>query len=83
MGTQTLYVTNRSLLYNLYEAWILIDIEFRWFRKQSDEEREHAIKLMHFQNLRGGRVVMQAVNKPEKDEWGSALEAFQVCGFRC
>ncbi|ETN85233.1 hypothetical protein RB195_007495 [Necator americanus] len=50
----------------------------KWFRKQSDEEREHAIKLMHFQNLRGGRVVMQAVNKPEKDEWGCALEAFQA-----
>ncbi|EPB70971.1 ferritin-like protein [Ancylostoma ceylanicum] len=50
----------------------------KWFRKQSDEEREHAIKLMHFQNCRGGRVIMQAVNKPEKDEWGSALEAFQV-----
>ncbi|VDL79491.1 unnamed protein product [Nippostrongylus brasiliensis] len=50
----------------------------KWFRKQSDEEREHAIKLMHYQNLRGGRVVMQPVNKPEKDEWGSALEAFQA-----
>ncbi|CAJ0595325.1 unnamed protein product [Cylicocyclus nassatus] len=49
-----------------------------WFRKQADEEREHAIAMMHFQNLRGGRVVMQAVNKPEKDEWGNALEAFQA-----
>uniref|UniRef100_A0A183FLG6 Ferritin n=1 Tax=Heligmosomoides polygyrus TaxID=6339 RepID=A0A183FLG6_HELPZ len=50
----------------------------KWLRKQSDEEREHAIKLINFQNLRGGRVVFQAVNKPEKDEWGSALEAFQA-----
>ncbi|CAI4226697.1 unnamed protein product [Auanema sp. JU1783] len=50
----------------------------KWFRKQSDEEREHASELMRFQNLRGGRVVLKAVEKPEKDHWGSALEAFQA-----
>uniref|UniRef100_A0A1I7W9I9 Ferritin n=1 Tax=Heterorhabditis bacteriophora TaxID=37862 RepID=A0A1I7W9I9_HETBA len=50
----------------------------RWFRKQSDEEREHAIHLMKFQNTRGGRVMLQAVNKPEKDEWGTALDAFKA-----
>ncbi|XGW24711.1 hypothetical protein V3C99_006284 [Haemonchus contortus] len=50
----------------------------KWMRKQSDEEREHACKFMKMQNLRGGRVVLQDVNKPEKDEWGSALEAFQA-----
>ncbi|VDO35069.1 unnamed protein product [Haemonchus placei] len=50
----------------------------KWLRKQSDEEREHACKFMKMQNLRGGRVVLQDVNKPEKDEWGSALEAFQA-----
>ena len=31
-----------------------------------------------FQTLRGGRVVFQNIEKPEKDEWGSALEAFTV-----
>ncbi|KAK6055092.1 ferritin-like protein [Cooperia oncophora] len=41
----------------------------KFFRKQSDEEREHAFKIMKMQNLRGGRVVLQAVNKPEKDEF--------------
>ncbi|KAE9418595.1 hypothetical protein Angca_008017, partial [Angiostrongylus cantonensis] len=50
----------------------------KWFRKQSDEEREHAIRLMKFQNIRGGSVVLQAINKPEKDEWGCALDAFQA-----
>ncbi|KAK5983902.1 Ferritin heavy chain B [Trichostrongylus colubriformis] len=50
----------------------------KFLRKQSDEEREHASKFMKFQNLRGGRVVLQDVKKPEKDEWGSALEAFQA-----
>ncbi|KAK6022017.1 ferritin-like protein [Ostertagia ostertagi] len=52
-----------------------------YFKLQSDcseEERGHASKFMKMQNLRGGRVVLQAINKPEKDEWGSALEAFQA-----
>ncbi|GMT29131.1 hypothetical protein PFISCL1PPCAC_28956, partial [Pristionchus fissidentatus] len=50
----------------------------KFMRKSSDEEREHAIGLMKFQTLRGGRVVFNNVEKPEKDEWGSALEAFQA-----
>lgn len=33
---------------------------------------------MKHQQLRGGRIVLQAIPKPEKDEWGSALEAFQA-----
>jgi len=47
-----------------------------FFKKQSDEEREHADKLMKYQNQRGGRVVLQPVSKPTRDEWGSPLEAF-------
>ena len=50
----------------------------KWFRKQSDEEREHGQALMKYQNTRGGRICLQSVQKPEKDEWGSALEAFQA-----
>lgn len=34
--------------------------------------------LMKYQNTRGGRIVLQNIQKPEKDEWGSALEAFQA-----
>lgn len=30
-------------------------------RKQSDEEREHALLLMQFQNMRGGTVKLEAV----------------------
>lgn len=33
---------------------------------------------MKYQNSRGGRIVLQNIQKPEKDEWGSALEAFQA-----
>jgi len=33
----------------------------KFFKKSSDEEREHSEKLMKFQNKRGGRVVLQDI----------------------
>ncbi|GMR50113.1 hypothetical protein PMAYCL1PPCAC_20308, partial [Pristionchus mayeri] len=48
-----------------------------FMRKSSNEKRERAIELMKFQTMRGGRVVFNDINKPEKMEWASALEAFQ------
>ena len=32
-------------------------------------------KLIKFQNMRGGVVGLQDVVKPDRDEWGSLLEA--------
>lgn len=32
-----------------------------FFKKSSDEEREHAEKFMKYQNKRGGRVVLQPI----------------------
>uniref|UniRef100_A0A914Y7S0 Ferritin n=1 Tax=Panagrolaimus superbus TaxID=310955 RepID=A0A914Y7S0_9BILA len=49
-----------------------------FFAEQSEEEREHAQILMKYQNTRGGRLVLQNVQKPEKDEWGTALEAYEA-----
>uniref|UniRef100_A0A8C6NJC1 Ferritin n=1 Tax=Nothobranchius furzeri TaxID=105023 RepID=A0A8C6NJC1_NOTFU len=48
-----------------------------FFKENSDEEREHAEKLLAFQNKRGGRIFLQDVRKPERNEWGSGLEAMQ------
>jgi len=50
----------------------------KFFKESSDEEREHAEKLMKYQNTRGGRIVLQDIKKPERDEWGTGLEAMQV-----
>ncbi|KAH8041499.1 hypothetical protein HPB51_016944 [Rhipicephalus microplus] len=50
----------------------------KFFKKSSDEEREHAQKLMKYQNMRGGRVVLQAIQKPSRDEWGAGLDAMQA-----
>jgi len=50
----------------------------KFFNSSSKEEREHAELLMKFQNQRGGRIVLQDIKKPERDEWGSGLEAMQA-----
>jgi len=34
---------------------------------------------MKFQNKRGGRIVLKAVDKPERDDWGTPLEAMKMC----
>lgn len=38
----------------------------KYFKEQSDEEREHAMKLMKFQNQRGGVIRLADVRKPVK-----------------
>merc|ERR1711909_214256 len=48
------------------------------FREASSEEREHADKLMDYQNKRGGRVVFREIAKPTSDDWGTALEAIEA-----
>jgi ferritin heavy chain len=50
---------------------------YKFFKKQSEEEREHAEKLMKYLNKRGGRIVYQDIGKPEKDAWGTGLEAME------
>jgi len=50
----------------------------KFFSKQSEEEREHAEKFMKYQNMRGGRVLLQNVEKPERDSWGTPLEAMSA-----
>ena len=50
----------------------------KFFKHNSDEEREHAEKFMAYQNKRGGRVVLRDVQKPERDEWGTGLEALET-----
>merc|ERR1712189_40824 len=48
------------------------------FREASHEEREHAEKLIDYQNTRGGKVVFREIAKPSSDEWGTALEAVEA-----
>merc|ERR1711951_180285 len=48
------------------------------FAKESEEEREHGMKLMAYQSKRGGRCVFQDIAKPVSMEWGTCLEAMEA-----
>ena len=48
------------------------------FKKNSEEEREHAEKLMKYLNKRGGKIVFQDIAKPPKNEWGNGLNALET-----
>jgi len=50
----------------------------KFLKKQSEDEREHAMKLMEYQNIRGGRIVLKDIKKPDKDEWGTVVEVLQT-----
>ena len=50
---------------------------YKFFKKASDEERDHAEKLMCYQNKRGGNIVLQPIAKPSKDLYTDPLEALQ------
>ena len=50
----------------------------KYFKKAADEEKEHAEKLMKFQVQRGGRIILNDIKKPAKDEWGCGLDAMQA-----
>ncbi|KAH9401918.1 fts3-like protein [Tyrophagus putrescentiae] len=50
----------------------------KFFKESSEEEREHAEKLMKFMNERGGRIVLHDIPKPIKQDWSSGLEAMEA-----
>ena len=47
-----------------------------WMKVQTQEELFHAQKFFDHINERGGRVIMQAIEKPETD-WESTLTVFE------
>jgi len=54
----------------------------KFFKESSEEEREHAEKLMEFQNIRGGKVKLHSIVTPPSEfdhvEKGDALYAMEV-----
>ena len=48
-----------------------------FFLVQGEEERFHAMKMYHFVNERGGRVILSQIDTP-KTEFASSLEVFQL-----
>ncbi|KAL8162639.1 hypothetical protein V2J09_014128 [Rumex salicifolius] len=54
----------------------------KFFKESSEEEREHAEKLMEYQNMRGGKVKLQSIVMPvsefEHAEKGDALYGMEL-----
>jgi ferritin heavy chain len=48
----------------------------KFFKESAEEEREHAQKLINYQNRRGGKVILQTLQAPESD-WSSARNAIE------
>lgn len=47
-----------------------------WMRVQFQEEQFHALKFFDYINERGGKVVLEAIEKPKVD-WENAVEVFE------
>lgn len=82
---------NKQINMELYANYVYLSMSYyfdrddvalkgfaKFFKKSSDEERDHAEKLMKFQNQRGGRIVLQDIKKPSVEEWGTGLNAMQA-----
>jgi len=82
---------NRQINLELYASYTYMSMAFhfdrddvalagfhKYFLKASNEEKEHAQKLMKFQNQRGGRILLQDVKAPERSDWGTGLDAVKA-----
>ncbi|CAH8431413.1 unnamed protein product [Heterobilharzia americana] len=81
---------NKQINMELYASYVYMTMAFhfhrddvalngfyKFFLKESEEEREHALKLMTYQNMRGGRIVLQDISAPPQLSWTSGLQAMQ------
>nr|XP_040032221.1 ferritin, liver middle subunit [Gasterosteus aculeatus aculeatus]XP_040032222.1 ferritin, liver middle subunit [Gasterosteus aculeatus aculeatus] len=46
-----------------------------FFLELSGKERQQAEKLLEYQNLRGGRILLQTIAKPSRQDWTGGLDA--------
>lgn len=82
---------NKQINLELYASYVYQQMAFhfdredvalpgfhKFFEECSKEEREHAERLMKFQNARGGRIVLQDIPKPVKQDWKNGLEAMEA-----
>ncbi|XP_004399820.1 PREDICTED: ferritin, mitochondrial-like [Odobenus rosmarus divergens] len=81
---------NRQINLELYASYVYPSMSYyfdrddvalknfaKYFLHQSHEEREHAEKLMKLQNQRGGRIFLQDIKKPDRDDWEKGLNAME------
>ncbi|XP_076175808.1 soma ferritin-like [Ptiloglossa arizonensis] len=64
-----------SMAYYFDRSDVALEGLYKYFKKASDEEREHAMKFMTYQNKRGGSIILQNIESPQKTDWISAKDA--------
>jgi len=82
---------NKQINMELYASYVYMGMSFhyqrddvaldgvaKFMKDQSDEEREHAMKLMKYQNQRGGRVLLTRVEAPSMQEWNGAITGLEA-----
>lgn len=78
---------NKQINAELYSAYLYqsmaayfedksLDGFAKWMDLQAQEEMTHARKIYDFVNERGGRVILDGIDKP-KSEWESNLDVFE------
>ncbi|XDC70154.1 hypothetical protein R6Z07F_001327 [Ovis aries] len=85
---------NRQINLELYASCVYLSMSYyfdcddvalknfaKYFLHQSHEEREHAEKTMQLPNWRGGRIFLQDVKKPDRDDWenGQNTMEYALC----
>ena len=79
---------NRQINAELYSSYLYVAMGMyfesvdmsgaaKWMNSQAQEELVHADKFMKYVNLRGGRVILDAIGKPPV-EWKSVLDTFEA-----
>lgn len=64
-----------SMAYHFDRDDIALHGFYEFFKKASDEEREHAQKLMKYLNKRGGRIILTDIKAHPVNDWGTAENA--------
>ena len=80
-------VINQQINAELYSAYLYLSMSAyfesvnmpgfaNWMKVQFEEEQFHALKFYNYLVSRGGRVVLEAIEKPQY-EWKNAIEIFE------
>ena len=69
-----------SMAFYFDRADVALENFSKFFLRQSHKESQHAEKLMQLQNLRGGRIRLRDIMKPDHNNWENGLNAME-CAF--
>ncbi|XP_058391607.1 ferritin heavy chain-like [Diceros bicornis minor] len=81
---------NSQICLELYASYVYLSMGYffdrddvalkhfsQFFLQLSRQKGELAERLMQLQNLRGGRILLRDISKPDRDDWESGLKALE------